>query len=502
MAGLQGPPQIRMKKKAVFKHDRPLVKRWHFVLTVKLWKWVLPFAVPLYALLNELFAFNEHAHITIKNMFLFFVASLVPFLKDVWKICRPRKIVIEGCSRLAEIMKEIVPPDGYRILQGGHYICSFTPDNASKNRDRFDGYSAVSDGLTKALWKVRFDLHDGDHHAFGTGPGISVTRTGRSFGRYRPWRLPPVVEEMLLMPLVLIAQKSNHHLTNGSKVRLCYDPVIRPDGAVSITVEKTDYLSDLATAQISGSVITDIQGRVIYNGRDYFVGSGNRLRTCEKSACSNQLGGSVLLMLLDQGTDQRATSGKIVITGQGTGNLQSPGLLAPSGSGSFDWDDFVGSGRGNVHPVAYGMLRELLQETCRIDIATLRTVDLGIRFFLTGYGRMLHRGGKPEFYGVACMNMNYLERIGAWKSEKPFVSSHHMMEMKSMDPRSVLDALEKFSSENAATLSHPLWMGIELFKTYLEAQENLTTFNGIITGSCAPPAQSQLTRTSWPKKHS
>jgi hypothetical protein len=80
---------------------------------------------------------------------------------------------------------------------------------------------------------------------------------------------------------------------------------------------------------------------------------------------------------------------------------QSPGMLAPSGSGSFDWADVKDSKADKLIALAqYGAERELREECSLNDYRGARNV-IRSRTRIFAFTRMVHRLGKPEFYALA-----------------------------------------------------------------------------------------------------
>ena len=119
-----------------------------------------------------------------------------------------------------------------------------------------------------------------------------------------------------------------------------------------------------------------------------------KLIELEDSKASNHTGGSLLVITKDA---------KIVYQRQGILNDVDPGLLAPSSSGSLDWSDF--KQQMNFRSlIVSGLERELREE---IDGKLGPLADYYT--FLTGYGRVLHRGAKPEFCGLTLLNQNFSE---------------------------------------------------------------------------------------------
>lgn len=109
-----------------------------------------------------------------------------------------------------------------------------------------------------------------------------------------------------------------------------------------------------------------------------------------ESICSNHIGISILAFTRD---------GKIIITTQTGDSAQSANLLAPSGSGSADFKD-LGNKSITFHDfIINAMERELLEE-CGLDESMTGFVSSHV----IGFARLLHRGGKPEFFGVSFIN--------------------------------------------------------------------------------------------------
>jgi 8-oxo-dGTP pyrophosphatase MutT (NUDIX family) len=104
------------------------------------------------------------------------------------------------------------------------------------------------------------------------------------------------------------------------------------------------------------------------------------------SACSNVIGVSTLIVSKDN---------FVYLTQQSSQNIQSAGLVAPSGSGSVDFADLgkIGSEGTLIDLVKYAARRESLEEGgLPLDVSEqFNQVPLG-------FARMLHVGAKPEFF--------------------------------------------------------------------------------------------------------
>jgi hypothetical protein len=91
-----------------------------------------------------------------------------------------------------------------------------------------------------------------------------------------------------------------------------------------------------------------------------------------------------------------------MIVYQNRRNQHSQDMLAPSGSGSLDWEDLSSSNAADILSlVLYGAERELREE-CSLDEYTddhgRRWPSIDSKVIVMGFARMLHRAGKPEFF--------------------------------------------------------------------------------------------------------
>jgi hypothetical protein len=180
-------------------------------------------------------------------------------------------------------------------------------------------------------------------------------------------------------------------ISNDRKIRLASDfnsPLVEP-----IFVQETDYLSSLMTDQMA-FVQVRRDATILYHGTNGFLEANEdkaRLLPLGRSAMSNQIGASTLAFTRD---------GHLIFVQQTATNAQSGGTLAPSGSGSLDLADLDHAGADFLGAVRYGAARELIEECGlhdRLDPATFARRHIHV----FGFVRMLHRGGKPEFFCVA-----------------------------------------------------------------------------------------------------
>jgi hypothetical protein len=144
----------------------------------------------------------------------------------------------------------------------------------------------------------------------------------------------------------------------------------------------------------------------------------------------------------------------LIIVGQKEGNAFSQGLWAPSGSGSADWKD-VRDFNDLQEFVKFAARRELMEE------CGLATDDVGWMRII-GYGRLLHRGGLPQFFCLSMLNCTY-DRVRKTRPERPFVEFYHRVAYaQQQSHREVVEALGRELRSNNHITSSVLWYCAEL----------------------------------------
>lgn len=202
------------------------------------------------------------------------------------------------------------------------------------------------------------------------------------------YRLPEVVVEYLGR------YRSDSPLrgdtTNDLKIRLCSDLLDRRGKIVNrVEIEKTDYFSTQWTNEMSQFDLRDASGNALVRGSDYWHANGE-IRPLERAGASNQIGISTLCI----------TSDGYLVTQLGGNQERNNDRINASGSGSLDWSDYQSIAKSGLtlnELVASGMERELREEICA-KVASGKCIT-----FMTGYARLLRRGGKPEFFGLTIL---------------------------------------------------------------------------------------------------
>ncbi|MFG1919420.1 NUDIX hydrolase [Micromonospora sp. NPDC048898] len=143
-------------------------------------------------------------------------------------------------------------------------------------------------------------------------------------------------------------------------------------------------------------------------GRDLIVDRHGRLRTFRNSRLANIIGVSTLAFTSD---------GQLLLVAQTRDNVGSPGLLAPSGSGSLEPQDVSPQSTPTLQEIIRTGAERELREECHINSAEIEGSDL------LGYGRWLSRGATPEFCAVTFLNVagDQLVARAVRRTERPYV---------------------------------------------------------------------------------
>ena len=289
-----------------------------------------------------------------------------------------------------------------------------------------------------------------------------------------PWRIPPLAERFLQFTLRQ-RQRSTNVLYNSAKVALRSDisaAGLRND-TEPIRVQATDYFAGEVTNELTGLRIIERETRsVVYDGRSMAV-SDEVLSDLAESTLSNHIGVSTLGITSD---------GFLVLPLQSPGSAQSATTLAPTGSGSIDLEDAVPA--GSLHEMLVTAMDRELSEECGVprDVLTTR---------VCGFARLLHRGGKPDFFGLTRMAVP-LDRVQVAFAERPFISTHMSTRVDRSSPAALRRSLAPLVEGRRHELSFLLKVGLRVLDDLLAERpdEVLAFFTGPETTGRTPAPRS------------
>ena len=247
-----------------------------------------------------------------------------------------------------------------------------------------------------------------EHWQFAGGIAVVSVEVNRMLGECAlPIRAKPhpYVLPRILRPYLLKVINERKPSFNEAKVRLATDLTPQSFGGEELLViQKTDYFKGRLTNEsihrrfmertASGELVPAYRMLGLLVDCDGLV-------PLSRSSLSNHIGVTSLLITADN---------HLVLQLQGSANLIDPRYLALGGSGSVDWDDYLRefelAGENNGDPTLGGLIihaveREIREETC--------APQNGMKTILVGYARYLHRGGKPEFFGITVTSSKFCE---------------------------------------------------------------------------------------------
>jgi hypothetical protein len=210
--------------------------------------------------------------------------------------------------------------------------------------------------------------------------------------------VPASVSDFELL-VVQLHRKQGELIFDGPGMRLETDPSTDLSGHASesrplnFAFREARFFSSLATNELFlHEVVSRNSGRTLVRGWDLLVNEVGVMRDLDHARMTNLVGISTIAVCSDD---------RVVLVNQTHGNHASGGMLAPSGSGTLERCDLAAA-ESLQQAVANGMEREFREE-CNIPSG------VGMSTTLTGFGRWLERGAKPEFFGVTTVDMSSRE---------------------------------------------------------------------------------------------
>lgn len=151
-----------------------------------------------------------------------------------------------------------------------------------------------------------------------------------------------------------------------------------------ILLQKTSYFRSQLSNALANNVVR-INQKPILNLREEVIDKKGKLISLERSTLSNHLGGGAILFTQDS---------KLVYLVQND-TAQDNHAAAPSGSGSFEYYSKDKLESISLQDYIRFEIKREIQEECNLTSEEITKIQI------CGFGRALHRGGKPDAFCIA-----------------------------------------------------------------------------------------------------
>lgn len=262
-----------------------------------------------------------------------------------------------------------------------------------------------------------------------------------------------------------VAQRAPDYNQDKVGLRTDLTPEILAE-SLPVKVQHSDYFRGVATNEMAGKKIerNDDSKRLEKWTLDFAVSAlvfeDDELVPLSESKLANNIGVTSLVLTADH---------QIVLQDQGSQSID-PECINLGSSGSLDLQDIYEmppSGPRRVRTLQetlrFGMEREAGEETSAA-VGPGRSATI-----LTGYARYLHRGGKPEFFGIT-RTASLFDDLHARPSELKFV---HRIYGRTFDPTpagllEAIDALIRDCESAPDRHSPSMAVGLHLARVHVE----------------------------------
>ncbi|MBK5088393.1 hypothetical protein IQ287_20730 [Burkholderia sp. R-69927] len=264
--------------------------------------------------------------------------------------------------------------------------------------------------------------------------------------RVKDYELPETLKIYRIIAFIY-TRSSGGLLYNENKIGLKTDLesiANIPPKQAEICISKTTYFDFICSNDLTRYYILPSDTRAGI-GEDLFdlvrSRTTGRVISLANSSLSNHMGGGTLAI---------ARSGQLYLSKQGKLTLAARGLLAPTGSGSFDWRDQWF--KRNLHQlIVTGIERELREECAYTKKDIEETIILG-------YGRDIRRGGKPDFFAVSFVN----KPPEIDHAEIGFIDQHQVFDIESTDETDLREKLNLIRDSIAGSASKAVLINLQL----------------------------------------
>lgn len=261
----------------------------------------------------------------------------------------------------------------------------------------------------------------------------------------KDYELP--LEAQSLIGAVFAARQLPYFTINETKARIAS----RMDAGVlrerpMVTLQKTDYFSGLVTHELGDRCLVLPRSISTIEPTRYFLEDG-KIVPLDVSRASNHLGVTTIALTADR---------RFVLQREKLGP-NGRGKCVASGSGSLDWANVVQASHDNrsfQRLLATGMERELREETNLPDQARCVTV-------VTGMGRLINRGGKPDFYGASLVDVEF-NTLSVSKAEQLYVFELFPVSVPSLAKADIIQTLAEMIVEYRSLndIAMPLYLAL------------------------------------------
>lgn len=239
------------------------------------------------------------------------------------------------------------------------------------------------------------------------------------------------------------AVKRRNPTHNEEKVRLLTDMTIDSIATEkTIYIQRTDYFRGVATNEIAKDVIfysnrSESRREHVCSIFDNYVKNRENLVPLSRSSLSNHIGVTSVVI---SGDDQ------IVLQWQGQTQVDK-NKINVGASGSVDWNDVkvfekAQERKGFFGMIAYAMEREAAEEISAV-VAPGQAHTI-----LTGYSRYIHRGGKPEFFGLTFIRTSHAD-LRVRQQEAKWVKGLEFRPLADRTPHGIMTSLQKVLDEHS-----------------------------------------------------
>lgn len=316
-----------------------------------------------------------------------YIKMSTPHMSDLLTLLGFAAIVAELYLVWREVREVITSPYEFDSGLDDRYFSSLKPQAHNWTITKICEWVTFSDDIN--AWLI------------GEQPKISLKKlaTANKYESKLLSRLEGFHEVMALYLADRLRKSTGKALQNQNKIALVNELAT---GAKEVVIAKTRYFTSLATNDAC-SQIGNVENEPVLNMTSLFPSakeSGSyRMKSIAESDLSNHIGVSTVMLDPD---------GVVPLPCQGKGAQRSSGKLAPSGSGSLDWQD-QRSATDLLALVRIGVEREFREELGSNQNHDEETLVIG-------YFRWLRFGGLPQFICISKMTSRYSDLV-AQKSE-------------------------------------------------------------------------------------